>query len=101
MKTKNYSVSKILTSLMVVIALTFSTNIYAKKDNKGNNGKGNADGTTTGSNKGDHGENTGNQGNDKQKGNTNKKTPSAPLDGGLGILVLGAAAFGYKKLRNK
>ncbi|MDN3665667.1 PID-CTERM protein-sorting domain-containing protein [Algibacter miyuki] len=26
-------------------------------------------------------------------------TPSVPLDGGLGFLVLGAAAFGVKKLR--
>ena len=26
-------------------------------------------------------------------------TPSVPLDGGLGVLVLGAAAFGVRKLR--
>ncbi|MDN3665666.1 PID-CTERM protein-sorting domain-containing protein [Algibacter miyuki] len=36
------------------------------------------------------------------KGNCNGgggSTPSVPLDGGLGFLMLGAAAFGVKKLR--
>mgnify|MGYP003637621447 CR=1 FL=1 len=33
----------------------------------------------------------------KKKGGGDK----IPLDGGLGILVLGAAAFGIKKLRSK
>jgi TPP-dependent indolepyruvate ferredoxin oxidoreductase alpha subunit len=32
---------------------------------------------------------------------TKKPKKSIPLDGGLGILVLGAAAFGARKLRNK
>ncbi len=35
-----------------------------------------------------------------KKGN-NTKGDAVPLDGGLGILVLGAAAFGVKKLRDK
>ena len=35
----------------------------------------------------------------KENRRKNKKTDSVPLDGGLGILLLGAAAFGVKKLR--
>lgn len=30
-----------------------------------------------------------------------KRCPKVPIDGGLGILVLGAAAFGARKLREK
>lgn len=36
----------------------------------------------------------------KPKTKHNKKQDSVPLDGGLSILVLGAAAFGVKKLRD-
>ena len=34
-------------------------------------------------------------------GNSEGNTDSVPLDGGLSILLLGAAAFGVKKLRDK
>ena len=37
----------------------------------------------------------------KGKCNGGGSTPSVPLDGGLGFLMLGAAAFGVKKLRRK
>ena len=32
---------------------------------------------------------------------TDDNTPKVPLEGGLSILILGAAAFGIKKLRSK
>ena len=41
----------------------------------------------------------------KKKNNPNYCDPQTgdqvPLDGGLGVLVLGAAAFGVRKLRNR
>lgn len=92
------STKKIIITLLVLIAFTFTSNVSA-----GNNGRGNADKEKTGSDRGDHGDGTGNQGsNGKQVGNTRtKKNQSIPLDGGLSILLLGAAAFGVKKLRQK
>lgn len=92
---------KIITFLLMLLAFTFTNHVDALSSGNNGNGKGNADGTRKGSDRGDHGENTGNQGNDKQKGNTNKrKNTSVPLDGGLSVLILGAAAFGVKKLRD-
>lgn len=73
MKTKK--ITNILTGLMMVLALTVSSNAFA--------------------------------GNNKDKGRDHekpkkkkKKTDSVPLDGGLSILLLGAAAFGAKKLHD-
>mgnify|MGYP000250586093 CR=1 FL=1 len=71
----------------------------------GRRGHGNADGGLTGET-GYHdterpGGNCG-HGPNQHAGNAcggDKHTDSIPLDGGLGILVLGAAAFGIKKLR--
>ena len=90
------SIKKLFTALFIILAFTFTTTINAQ-------GIGNADGSATGSDQGDHGDGTGNPGNDKQVGNTGNSggSTSIPLDGGLSILLLGAAAFGIKKLRQK
>ena len=40
-----------------------------------------------------------NKGPQKRERQQDSKTTSIPLDGGLGILLLGAAAFGIRKLR--
>ena len=69
------------TKKLRIIALVFAIMVYSNINANNNNNEGptvysndpNAEGTPT----------------------------SVPLDGGLGILLLGAAAFGIKKLRNK
>ena len=71
----NFNFLKIIRVALVVFALTLSTNMDAFNrpinGNKGHNGN-----------------------------NGNKPSHDAvPLDGGLGFLLLGAAAFGVKKLR--
>ena len=90
MKTKKL-VLKTLTLLLVIFAFTFSTNANAL-------GNSNQDYTTEARKK-------------KKKKKKKKKcgkcgqgqcgghNGSVPLDGGLSILLLGAAAFGVKKLR--
>ena len=69
------------------------------KDGNGNNGNGlgNYDGDATGED-----EHEANQGNGKTRGNTGPRDgDSIPLDGGLSILLVGAAVFGMRKLRKK
>ncbi|MDO7172975.1 PID-CTERM protein-sorting domain-containing protein [Mariniflexile sp. AS56] len=105
MKTKYTFYLKNLTFLTAILAFTVNSYAGNGKNDKpkvnGNNGNGvgNYDGAATGNT--EHG---GNQGNDKPVGNTGPKKDknngdSIPLDGGLAILLVGAAAFGIKKLR--
>lgn len=74
-----------------------ATKVHSAFVNKNNNGK---------AGEGNKGKGVGNMpyGNQGKNGNPNGRTgersTSIPLDGGLGILVLGAAAFGIRKLRN-
>ena len=106
MKTKSKYYLKKLSLLVAVFAFTLNTyagNGNNKPKNNGNNGNGigNYDGHQTG-NSG----HSGNQGNTKPVGNTGPKKDknngdSIPLDGGLSILLAGAAIFGIKKLREK
>ncbi|WP_345165982.1 PID-CTERM protein-sorting domain-containing protein [Algibacter aquimarinus] len=97
MKTLN----NIFTTLMIALAFTFSSTLYA-------DGGGNADGSYTG----DTGVNQYNQpggncgnGPHTHAGNAicNKGGggDQVPLDGGLSILLAGAAAFGISRLRKK
>lgn len=89
-------------SASVVLALTFSTGLNAQ-------GGGNADGSYTGptgygttTGQGSQGGNCG-HGPNAHAGNAicNKGGDSIPLDGGLSILLAGAAVFGIRKLRKK
>lgn len=96
MKTQN-KLFKLIGAFLVIFALTFSNNINAQ------NGNGNTDGDITG-NTGINDPNNipGNCGHGPNAHAGNACTGSSdsiPLDGGLGILLLGAAAFGIKKLR--
>lgn len=74
-----------------------ATKVHSAFVNKNNNGK---------AGEGNKGRGVGNipYGNQGKNGNPNgrtgTRTPSIPLDGGLSLLVLGAAAFGIRKLRN-
>ena len=77
---------------LIVFALTFSTNIHAATPAAF--GKGFWEWLKELFNFGrNHHHGGGNHGGGQHGGD------SVPLDGGLGILVLGAAAFGVKKLR--
>jgi hypothetical protein len=80
MYSKN-NISKLLGSLIIILALTFSTSSYALGSD---DDQSSAPSNDSGSN--DSGSNEG--------------SASVPLDGGLSILLLGAAAFGVKKLRD-
>ena len=96
MNSKN-NISKLLGTLIIIFALTFSTNLKAQ-------GRGNTDGDIT--------NNTGVKSTDGIPGNCGHGPnqhagnacggggESVPLDGGLSILLLGGAAFGIKKLRD-
>ncbi|OYX22751.1 MAG: hypothetical protein B7Z06_11205 [Flavobacteriales bacterium 32-35-8] len=67
--------------------------LFNPNKGKGNNNKG-------GNHQGGNNQQGGNhQGGNNQQGNNQQGGDSVPLDGGLGILLLGAAAFGVKKLR--
>ncbi|SFZ90500.1 hypothetical protein SAMN05428642_101972 [Flaviramulus basaltis] len=94
MKNKKNTVSKTITVLSIIFALTFTSNTYATGwwwfwsppthgQHDYNNKKCGKCGRTSHFGKCNKG-----GGND-----------SIPLDGGLSILLLGAAAFGVKKLR--
>ena len=67
------NISKLLGTLIIVFALTFSTSSYASGSDDDSSDSNSYDGP-----KGD----------------------KIPLDGGLSVLLLGAAAFGVKKLRD-
>ena len=85
MSSKN-NFSKLLGALIIVLALSFSTSSYANgsDDHKSKEHKSE-----------DKGDDDGSKDNGSKDGST-----SVPLDGGLSILLLGAAAFGAKKLRD-
>ena len=70
------NISKLLGALLMVFALTLSTSAYAS---------GSDDQSSDSSDSNSY---------DKPKGD------KIPLDGGLSVLLLGAAAFGVKKLRD-
>lgn len=70
------NISKLLGTLIIVFALTFSTSSYAS---------GSDDDSSDSSDSNSY---------DGPKGD------KIPLDGGLSVLLLGAAAFGVKKLRD-
>lgn len=76
---------------LIVFTLTFSSNIYAATPVAFGSGFWNWLKSLFGGN--NHHHNRGNHGGGQHGGD------AVPLDGGLGILVLGAAAFGVKKLR--
>ena len=97
------NISKLLGAFILVLALTFSTNSYAKKDgssdakpsdNRPKKPNGSSD---------DKPKKPNGSSDDKPKkpnGSSDDKPGSVPLDGGLSVLLLGAAAFGIKKLRD-
>lgn len=111
--------SKLLPTLFLAITLIFSVSAEAAVDKKNGRGLGPDNGATkvhsalvNKNNNGKAGEGNkgkgvgnmpyGNQGsNGNPNGRTGTRSTSIPLDGGLSILVLGAAAFGIRKLRNK
>lgn len=86
MSSKN-NFSKLLGTLVIVLALSFSTSSYATISND----KGSKDEGSKVQKSEDK--------NDDDSGSKGEST-SVPLDGGLSILLLGAAAFGVKKLRD-
>ena len=72
--------------------------IYKDRDNTNSGG-----GRGTSNNDGQHNNNSGytqTNGNSTNNNGAGGGSTSIPLDGGLGILLLGAAAFGIKKLRD-
>jgi len=85
------------TLFLAALAFIFTMNINAQ------NGNGNTDGditNNTGLNDPDGIPGNCGHGPNQHAGNAcGGGTTSVPLDGGLGFLVLGAAAFGVKKLR--
>ena len=76
MESKN-KISKLLGALILVLALTFSTSSYA-----------------------DNSDDSSGSSESSESSDSNGSSDSIPLDGGLSILLLGAAAFGVKKLRD-
>ena len=88
MKSRNKLILKTTTILTVLLAFTFSMNLNAQ-------GQGNVDGPITGTNN-----IPGNNGNNKPVGNAGPGD-AIPLDGGLGILLAGAAFYGVKRLLRK
>ncbi len=81
---------KTITFLLMLLAFTFTNTISA------NNGGGQG----TSNNYGQHNCKSGStQTNGNSRNNNGGKT-CVPLDGGLSILLLGAAAFGVKRLRD-
>ena len=97
MKVKNKNIFKKLIVLLAVLA--FSINMNALSNNKkGNSGNGHSNhGNGNGNGHSNHG--NGNGFGHVHNSNCNHGGDSIPLDGGLSILLVGAAAFGIKKLR--
>jgi hypothetical protein len=92
---KNKSTTfKTVKSFVIIFALVFSTNTYAYSGFFGGNFWNWLEDIFHTHYRG-CGHDGGSQGGGHQGGGD-----SVPLDGGLGILVLGAAAFGAKKLRD-
>ena len=94
------TLKKIFTIAFVLLAFTLTTNAQ--------NGNGNADGDYTGETGNNITEGSGSEGGNcghgpnAHAGNAcGGSNTSIPLDGGLSILLAGAAFFGIKKLRQK
>ncbi|GGK11921.1 hypothetical protein GCM10007962_02700 [Yeosuana aromativorans] len=117
MKTQSYTMNRKLSIFLSILLFTFATPSKAFQNNGkgigGNNGATiehsayvNNNGNNGHAGEGNHGNGVGNlpYGNQGSNNNPNGRTgtrDSIPLDGGLSILLLGAAAFGVKKLRDK
>ena len=96
MNTKSKTFLKTMRVAFIVLALTFSSNMNAATTASSGGGVWewikelfNPKKSKAKNNKSDNNQTSSNQ----------KGSDSVPLDGGLGILLLGAAAFGVKKLR--
>ena len=108
MKTKN-KFSKTVQTLMVVAALTFSCNMNAwsfrsywpwNSTSTTSTTISSARASASASSSGGTSTSTSTSGNASASASASTGgTKSVPLDGGLSILVLGAAAFGVRKLR--
>ena len=109
MKTKSLVFVKTTTSFFMFMIFMFTVNLYAQ--NGWNNGATiehsanvNENGNNGYAGEGNQGNGVGNYpyGNQGSNDNPNGRTggDSIPLDGGLAILLLGAAAFGVKKLHD-
>jgi hypothetical protein len=112
MKTYKKSIFKFTTAFLFVLAMVLPANMSATSGERHRDGRsghrdrdgrrGNVDGDYTGET-GYHDDTPGNCGHgpNQHAGNAcgGESHDSIPLDGGLGILVLGAAAFGVRKLR--
>ena len=84
----------------MLLAFTFTTTIHAQQGGGANTGGSANQVPGTGQGAGGPGNSYG-PGNGAGQGNPqNHKGDKIPLDGGLSILLLGAAAFGVKKLRD-
>lgn len=103
MKTKNNNLSKTVQSTLLIVALIFSShmNAWSWPWNSSNQStrSSSASGTVTISSSEGSRITTSTTGNGYVVVNTNIKTKSIPLDGGLSILLIGATAFGARKLR--
>lgn len=93
MKTNNFTFLKTIKTMAIIIVFTFSTNIHAASVSSWGNWWGNFWGNFWGNNH-THYRGCGHNGS-----GSGGSTDTVPLDGGLGILLVGAAAFGVKKLR--
>jgi hypothetical protein len=96
MKTSKKNFLKYITAFLFVFALVLPTNMDAltsgsddRSESRSNDDKKSGDKKSGDKKSGD-----------KKSGDKNSHD-NIPLDGGLGILVLGAAAFGIRKLRGK
>jgi hypothetical protein len=127
MKTNQLNLSKYITILVFILALVLPTNMIALEQggdgdrasmaeggSNNNNDDGGGDYETAGGDRASMSEGGSNNndddgGGDYETGGGDRASmaeagssgDAIPLDGGLGILVLGAAAFGIRKLRGK
>lgn len=87
---------RIFTIAFVLLAFTLTTNVNAQGNGGGTSNNDGQHNDTSGSTQ-TNGASTNNNGGGSNKGGNN----AVPLDGGLSILLAGAAFFGIKKLRQK
>lgn len=95
MKTQKKIFFKQIAALLFVLALVLPTDMNAKNNGRSSSGWAQFWASIFGGNGGKH-----HQGPKGHKAASNSgPSDSVPLDGGLSFLVLGAAAFGVRKLR--
>lgn len=100
MKNQRKKFVKVITAIMFVTALSLSPNIYAGNGKKVGKGYGHSShGNGNGYGHSSHGNGNG-YGHRHNNSCDHGSGDSIPLDGGLSILLVGAAAFGIKKLRD-